>query len=197
MMKAILRAVVVLILLVAIGSCTKDVIDTTGDLVGIVSDSQTGEPLSGASVSLTPLGKTSSTGSDGRFEFNAIEAGLYKIQVNKDDYQSNTKEVTVMAAETTQADIQLKPLSPVLTVSPGSLDFGPSATTLTLNITNSGQSTLKWQISEDAQWLSCLPTSGNTTVTEQSSVVVSVDRTELSRGNYSQTIAITSNGGVL
>ena len=165
MMKAILRAVVVLILLVAIGSCTKDVIDTTGDLVGIVSDSQTGEPLSGASVSLTPLGKTSSTGSDGRFEFNAIEAGLYKIQVNKDDYQSNTKEVTVMAAETTQADIQLKPLSPVLTVSPGSLDFGPSATTLTLNITNSGQSTLKWQISEDAQWLSCLPTSGNTTVT--------------------------------
>ena len=195
MMKAILRAVVVLILLVAIGSCTKDVIDTTGDLVGIVSDSQTGEPLSGASVSLTPLGKTSSTGSDGRFEFNAIEAGLYKIQVNKDDYQSNTKEVTVMAAETTQADIQLKPLSPVLTVSPGSLDFGPSATTLTLNITNSGQSTLKWQISEDAQWLSCLPTSGNTTVTEQSSVVVSVDRTELSRGNYSQTIAITSNGG--
>ena len=117
MMKAILRAVVVLILLVAIGSCTKDVIDTTGDLVGIVSDSQTGEPLSGASVSLTPLGKTSSTGSDGRFEFNAIEAGLYKIQVNKDDYQSNTKEVTVMAAETTQADIQLKPLSPVLTVS--------------------------------------------------------------------------------
>lgn len=124
MMKAILRAVVVLILLVAIGSCTKDVIDTTGDLVGIVSDSQTGEPLSGASVSLTPLGKTSSTGSDGRFEFNAIEAGLYKIQVNKDDYQSNTKEVTVMAAETTQADIQLKPLSPVLTVSPGSLDLG-------------------------------------------------------------------------
>ena len=32
-------------------------------------------------------------------------------------------------------------------------------------------------------------------MTEQSSVVVSVDRTELSRGNYSQTIAITSNGG--
>ena len=50
MMKAILRAVV-LILLVTIGSCTKDVIDTTGDLVGIVSDSQTGEPLSGVSYS--------------------------------------------------------------------------------------------------------------------------------------------------
>lgn len=195
MVKVIFKTVVVWILLVTTGSCTKDVIDTTGDLVGIVNDSQTGEPLSGASVSLTPLGKTSSTGSDGRFEFNKIEAGPYKIQVSKDDYQSNTKEVTVMAAETTQADIQLKPLSPVLTVSPGSLDFGSSATTLTLNIINSGQSTLKWQISEDAQWLSCLPTSGNTTVTEQSSVVVSVDRAELSRGNYSQTIAITSNGG--
>lgn len=194
-MKAILQTVAVLILLFAIGSCTKDILDTTGNLTGVVSDSQTGEPLSGAAVSLTPLGKAISTGSDGRFEFTGIESGTYKIQVSKDDYQSNTKEVVVMAAETAKADIQLKPLSPVLAVTPVSLDFGPSATTLTLDIVNSGQSTLKWQISEDAQWLSCLPTSGSTTVTEQSSVVVSVDREGLSRGNYSQTLAIASNGG--
>ena len=70
-----------------------------------------------------------------------------------------------------------------------------AATTLTLDIKNTGSAELTWQISEDITWLSCLPTSGTTGADKSSSVIVSVDRNNLTRGNYNQTIAIASNGG--
>ena len=49
--------------------CAKDEVDTTGTIYGIVNDADNGEPVSGVYVVLNPRGKTTNTGSDGRFEF--------------------------------------------------------------------------------------------------------------------------------
>lgn len=176
-------------------SCTKDVVDTTGNLVGIISDSRSGAFLSGVSVALTPTGKTYTTGLDGKYEFRNIESQEYSVSVSKSGYQSDKRATFVQASQDTNLDFQLTPSTGNLVLSQNSIDFGNDATMLTFDIFNNGNAVLTWQLSEDASWLSCNPTSGTTQAGEKSSIVVNVDRKGLERGNYSQTIAVTSNGG--
>lgn len=176
-------------------SCTKDVVDTTGNLVGIISDSRSGTFLSGVSVALTPTGKTYTTGLDGKYEFRNIESQEYSVSVSKSGYQSDKRATFVQASQDTNLDFQLTPSTGNLVLSQNSIDFGNDATMLTFDIFNNGNAVLTWQLSEDASWLSCNPTSGTTQAGEKSSIVVNVDRKGLERGNYAQTIAVTSNGG--
>ena len=176
-------------------SCTKDIVDTSGNLVGVISDSRTGSFLSGVSVSTSPLGKSYTTGVDGKYEFRDLESQEYSISVSKSGYNSDKKTVFVKVGEDTNLDFQMTPSTGTLFVSQNELDFGNEATKLSLDITNKGNAPLSWQISEDATWLSCNPTSGKTQAGEMASLVVTVDRTGLSRGNYSQNLTVTSDGG--
>lgn len=176
-------------------SCAKDIVDLQGSIVGTVTNSRTHEPLAGVSMTLSPSGKTVSTGSDGKFEFTSLDVGNYTVQAVKNDYKTDSKSVAIVAGETSKLDFQLTPSLASLKVSQTTLDFGNTSTTLTLDLVNDGNAVLKWQISEDASWLSCLPSSGEIQAGESASVVVNVDRKGLERGNYSQTLAIASNGG--
>ena len=176
-------------------SCAKDIVDLQGNISGTVYDSRTHEPLPGVLMTLSPTGKTVSTGADGQYSFLSIEPGNYTIQAMKTDYKSDTHTVVVVTGETVKADFQLTPSVAALSVSQNTLDFGNTSTTLTLDLKNNGNAVLKWQASEDASWLTCIPTSGEIQSGESASIVVNVDRTGLDRGNYSQTIAIASNGG--
>lgn len=184
-----------ILLCVFLLSCTKDIVDTTGNLVGIVNDSRTGVFLSGVSVSTSPLGKSYTTGVDGKYEFRSLESQEYTISVSKSGYNSDKKTVFVKAGEDANLDFQMTPSTGILYVSQNELDFGNEVTKLTLDISNQGNALLSWQISEDASWLSCNPTSGTTQSGEKTSLVVTVDRTGLTRGNYSQNLTITSDGG--
>lgn len=60
-------------------SCTKDIVDTSGNLIGVVSDARTGSFLSGALVSTSPAGKSYTTGTDGKYEFVNLESKEYTI----------------------------------------------------------------------------------------------------------------------
>ena len=184
-----------ILLCVCLLSCTKDIVDTSGNLVGVISDSRTGSFLSGVSVSTSPLGKSYTTGVDGKYEFRDLESQEYSISVSKSGYNSDKKTVFVKVGEDTNLDFQMTPSTGTLFVSQNELDFGNEATKLSLDITNKGNAPLSWQISEDATWLSCNPTSGKTQAGEMASLVVTVDRTGLSRGNYSQNLTVTSDGG--
>lgn len=163
--------------------------------MGVVSDSRSGAFLSGVSVSLSPSGKTYTTGVDGKYEFRDLEAQEYNVSVSKSGYKSDKKTANVQAGRDTNIDFQLTPNTGILSVSQNSLDFGNETTTLTFDIQNTGSAPLKWQIAEDVSWISCNPTSGTTQEGEKSSVVVTVNRNGLERGNYVQTIAISSDGG--
>lgn len=194
-MKRALLHYSILLFSLLIVSCTKDIIDTTGNLVGVISDSRSGAFLSGVSVALTPTGKTYTTGVDGKYEFRDIESQEYSVSVSKSGYQSDKRTAFVQVGQDTNLDFQLTPSTGNLVLSQNSIDFGNDATTLTFDISNNGSAALTWQLSEDASWLSCNPTSGTTQAGEKSSIVVNVDRKGLERGNYSQTIAVSSNGG--
>ncbi len=83
---------------------------------------------------------------------------------------------------------------PTLLVSPTTLDFGPTQTSLTFQISNTGGGTLTWTVAEspDKPWITSVsPASGNGNAT----VTVTVDRSLLSGNSDTGTLAVTSNGG--
>lgn len=83
---------------------------------------------------------------------------------------------------------------PQLSITPCSLDFGSKATSFTFNVTNTGEGTLEWVVTDDQDWITVSPTSGSTT-SEADVITVTVDRIGLASGSYSGTVNITSNAG--
>lgn len=76
-------------------------------LHGIVTDYETGTPLSNASVVLSPSSHTVQTGTDGRFTFNNLDAQPYTITVQKAGYQPNRKTVTTISGESMEVNIPM------------------------------------------------------------------------------------------
>lgn len=89
--------------------CTEDEYTLFGKVIGTVTDATTGEPISNVTMTLSPSGKSATTGSDGIFEFNDLEAVQYKMQARHANYKTDTKTVTVLAGETVRGDMQLTP----------------------------------------------------------------------------------------
>lgn len=176
-------------------ACTKDIVETTGDIIGHVYDSHDNSPITHASIQIVPHNKTFTTGEDGYFFFPDLESREYEVTVSKDGYNTQKKNIFVEIGKENRLDFQIQPSQPELTVSENTLDFGNTSTTQTFSITNTGNALLEWQISEDIPWLSCLPTSGEIEAGSSQSVIANIDRSGLEKGNYSQTIAIASNGG--
>ena len=193
-MKKILYLFTILTLLIA--GCDEDVISTFGSISGTVRDNIDNEPLSGVRVDIIPGGTSVITGNNGVFSFRDIESQDYTLNFSKEGYGSDTKKVTVVPGQNSDASVVLTQITPILKVTPQKLDFENEVTTLALDISNTGKGELEWSISEEIDWLSCQPTSGKTT-NESSSVVVTVSRARLERGSYSGNIVISSNGGSL
>jgi uncharacterized membrane protein len=106
-MKKITFFFCVALLTAVCASCAKDEINIYATLYGVVSDSDTAEPIAGATVVLSPGGKTKTTGSDGRYEFQDLDAAQYTITVQKTGYQTNRKTITAVSDEKTEANIPL------------------------------------------------------------------------------------------
>ena len=117
------------------------------------------------------------------------------MQASKAGYVTTQRNVEILAGETSSLDIPLQTSAPKLELSVQTLDFGTASTTLTFDIRNTGTAELTWQVSEDVTWLECQPKSGSTQAGKSSSVIVTVDRTGVGRGTYTQTLGIASNGG--
>ena len=89
------------------GGCSKKEHDSFATLFGVVSDQETAEPIAGASVVLSPGGKTKTTGTDGRYEFADLDPQQYTITVQKTGYQTNRKTITAVVGDATEANIPL------------------------------------------------------------------------------------------
>ncbi len=87
--------------------------DNSGDNVGIISgtvtNSETGEAVSQVNVTTSPVTNSVNTGSNGQFEITNVKPGTYTITASKEDFETSTTEVAVLAGQTTTADFLLKP----------------------------------------------------------------------------------------
>ena len=81
-------------------SCGDDyTLEVFGSVSGQVTEYSTGEPLVNSQVTLIPGAQTTQTGTDGSFSFSGLYAGQYVVSVQKNGYQSNRKNVTVISGE--------------------------------------------------------------------------------------------------
>jgi hypothetical protein len=68
----------------------------------------TGAPMSGATVTLSPGGLTTTTNGNGVFTFPNLTPGTYTLTVSALLYQTNTQTVTVAPGQTWSATIRLR-----------------------------------------------------------------------------------------
>jgi hypothetical protein len=106
-MKKVLLLLSCALFLIGNSSCSKTEHDLFSTLHGVVSDAETGDPISGAAITLSPGGKSQTTGTDGRYEFENLDAAQYTVTVQKTGYQTNRKTVTAVAGEKAEANILL------------------------------------------------------------------------------------------
>lgn len=172
------------LLIVALALCfvgCKDDDEELGNstIAGYVTDANTGEPLRAVDVTLSPTGKATVSGADGRYEFRNLEANTYRVQASKAGYISNTITVVTTANSTTNGDIMLTPSSSDMRLSVSQIDFGISGTVQSFNIINTAANgSFQWTITKQgtANWLTVSPTSGSTGAGQQSPVSLVVDR---------------------
>ena len=86
------------------------------------------------------------------------------------------------------------PLPPTLQVLPASVDFGTSDITESLTVSNAGTGTVTWNLTENIDWLTPSIVTGSNSDTP-TTVILSVDRTGISSGIYSDNLFFTSDGG--
>ncbi len=179
--------------------CEVELPETMGSIYGIVSDMETGEPVRGASVMLSPGNQTTVTGSDGHYEFSNLEAGQYKLQVSANGYNTNSRQITVVAGLQASGDMPLLPITEVMNVrlSNNYFEFGSTYSELILSIRNTGNSgDIAWDITGvDATWLTVTPVSGTVAMGKTTDVKLTVDRSRLSTNEASTTFMVNAAGG--
>ena len=180
-------------------ACEEELPETMGGIYGIVSNSETGEPVRGASVILSPGNQTTVTGYDGHFEFSNLAAGQYKLQVSASGYNTNSRQITVLAGKDTSGDMPLSPITEVMNVrlSNNYFEFGSSHSELALTIQNTGNSgAIDWTITGvDAAWLTVNPISGSIAMGKTADVKLMVDRSKLVTDEASTTFMVNAAGG--
>ena len=113
---SIASLIIIFFVTVIFTACETDEPEQYGNIIGIVFEEGTNNPIQGATLVLSPTGTTKTTGSDGKFEYKNLVGKEYTLQASKEGYITNTKTVTVSAGEDTKADISLTPviLAPTL-----------------------------------------------------------------------------------
>lgn len=178
-----------------VAGCAKDEVDTTGTIYGIVNDADNGEPVSGVHVVLNPGGKTTNTGSDGRYEFLDMEPGQYTIQISKNGYKTNTKRISVVAGEEASGDMVLERGESRIKLSANSLTFAKGESSRTFDVMNVGTSgSVSWNITFRESWISVSPSSGTTGQGKSSAVVVNIDRTKITE-DVTVNLIVEADGG--
>lgn len=179
-------------------SCATDEAELTGDIFGRITDSKSGEPVSSVTVTLTPGGKSTITGVDGTFLYSGVTPGQYSLQAQKEGYNTNYKQIAIVAGETASGDMALTraAVSQNVEISPSELLFGNDITEQYFTIKNVGHAgDISWNIAGlDVDWMTVAPKSGTTGLGNTSIVKVTVDRTGLTE-TVSSIITINLPGG--
>ncbi len=181
--------------LLLVTSCAKDIVDLTGSISGTVKDYDDGQLIANCQITISPAGVSRTTGSDGQFEFGGLEPGTYTLSFKKSGYEDEAKTVSLVSGQDANVPLTIKRLKAVISVAPLKLEFGNSTATLSVTVSNTGRGNLEWSVSENADWLNCSPTDGSVLPQQSATVVVSVNRDGLEKGNYNENLIVSSNVG--
>ncbi len=161
--------------LFVIVSCAKDEENLSGTISGIVTEyASSNTPIAGATVTVNGKGLSKTTGSDGRFEFTGLEPGTYTIAVKANNYQTNTKQVTVYAGQKANCDIQLEIEKVSIDISPLNLVFDKTVSMLSFTIANQSNRDLSYSLATYMAELEVSPMLGSVKAKGQQAISVKV-----------------------
>ena len=184
--------------IVILYACSGDIAETLslGSIAGSVSDRTTGEPVATVSVSISPGGSSTVTGSDGTFWFRNLEEGSYTLSIHKEGYKQNNSTVSVHMGDPTSAHLLIERIPSSITADKTLLDFGESLTTLSFTIVNSGYTDLAYKVEKgNCVWLSVEPEADILGYGKTVTIVVSLDRSILPDGENEANIVVRSTSG--
>lgn len=205
-MKKFVSFAILVLSLVSFSNCAKDEENLSGTINGIVTEyASSNTPIAGATVTINGKGFSKTTGSDGRFEFTGLEPGTYTIAVKANNYQANTKQVTVYAGQKANCDIQLEVEKISVDISPVNLVFDKTVDMLSFTITNQSNRDLTYNIASYVQELEVSPMIGSVKAKGQQAISVKViNRSSVKKtvngqiivnvGNDSYQVNVTVNG---
>lgn len=174
-MKKLLILLTGIVSLVFLASCAKDETNLSGSISGIVTEyASANTPIAGATVTINGKGLSKTTGSDGRFEFSGLEPGTYTIAVKANNYQANTKQVTVYAGQKATCDVQLTIEKINIEISPLNLVFDKTVDQLSFTITNQSTRDLSYNLASYMQELEVSPMLGSVNAKGQQAINVKV-----------------------
>lgn len=191
-----LRYILYLLCAVCVSACSKDDVPSFADLCGVVADAQTGNPISGAVVTLQQTNYSQRTDGSGYYIFRDLEPGTYNLTVEANGYKSSTRRVTIYAGVENRCDLALETDGQEsLSVTPRTLSFMKGISELTLGVKNNSGTKTEWAINGiSVPWLSVTPASGETRPGSTSTLKVIVDRTKIQVSAASTSFVVEGDG---
>ena len=174
-------------------SCAKDIVDLTGDIRGTVKDYESGHLLENCRVSLSPGGLSQASSASGTYEFSSLEPGDYSLTFSKAGYEDQQATVRVIMGNTTVYDVLLKAKAP-FALSEDKVDFGDLDVTKQVFIFNNSDSDCTFNVSNVPSWLSLNKNHGTISAFGNESLAATVNREDLSVGEYNQNLTISYSG---
>lgn len=208
--KQLIKIAALMMVCCMIYGCTpEDTTEKLGTIYGTVTDFASGDPISNANVRLNPRGETTLTGMDGTFEFVDLPNGSYSLSLSKNGYVDLDDDyvIKIESGNAVQRAIQLQKLHYSLEIVDNDgnaitiLDFGieEGVTQKTFNISNNGNMTLDFTITENANWIDEVnPSTGRINIGDAQAVTVRIKRDLLTDGENNSSLVITTPnlGGV-
>ncbi|HFS67461.1 MAG TPA: PEGA domain-containing protein [Flavobacteriia bacterium] len=148
-MKAQLKYLNILLLILFFSSCSEDKIDYTGQgkITGKVIEKDSFVPLENAKVTINATNNSVFTDENGEFEFIDIPEGEYSIEAIKEEYVNGFEPVTVTAEQTVNIIIELQ-RSDALNEAPSNATLiSPEDNATNVNI----ETTLSWNPAIDPE----------------------------------------------
>lgn len=171
-----------------------DVADLVSGVSGTITSRSEGNPVIGASLSTVPSSKSTTSDNNGYYELKEINPGSYTVNVTKSGYNPASTNIVIEEGKISRGDIQMVEEGPEISIQPTIIDFGTIQTTSTITVSNVGVGSLNFTAVKNANWLQISPVSGSV-MNNPVNIDVTVDRSLVAYGNYSDVVQINSNGG--
>jgi hypothetical protein len=179
-----------LIVSIFLFSCSSDdPVAITGNISGIVTESSSSEPISGANVSLTgEVNQSTSTGNNGSYGFSDITAGSYQIKVSKLGYLSQTKSITLQAEKTSTSNFSLQKNLP--SANPNQLELSTEEYYKSIELENTRSDVINFTTQTSKEWIKVNPSTGSINQGNKLIITITAELENLPYNTYNENLLI-------
>lgn len=188
-----MKRIALVLCVLLMGACAKDIVKLTGDIKGMVKDYDNSRLIENCEVTITPGGYTTITNSNGAWEYTNLEPGEYTLTFRKAGYNDESRKISIVSGQTANLDILMRAKSP-FDISESYYDFGDYTSEHTFICYNNSNGVSDYEIYNFPEWITSNKKSGSISSGSSDTFRLSVDRNKLSEGEHRRTLSIKYSG---